>query len=259
MPGAAKSPSLTLTVNTHTTERRHCAFVLAMKLAAPEFRCRQPALGPVRRVGLHEPVRWQHQRPHQTCQTDKFPFAPRRLQRLWLVSALENRHARLAATADFQQHVGCFFRWCDLVACTRLRQKSRQHQHRFCVGWRKTCVCCSAVRQPLERRVLCRAQAHHGVGRNAQTENMLGVAGYTRGIAVPPSRINFVNVCYPPIPELVGICINAGFFLDFAGSGVLKRFVQKISGACHTLPKTGVVCTLDQQHIKSWRVNHHQH
>ena len=88
---------------------------------------------------------------------------------------------------------------------------------------------------------------------------MLGVVRHARRIAMPPDRINFVNIGDGPVAQLRGRGRNAGFLHHLAQRRLQQRLVRRIFGAGDALPETGVVGALDQQHLQLRRVDHDQH
>ncbi len=73
-----------------------------------------------------------------------------------------------------------------------------------------------------------------------------------------PGWVDIVNIGDRPIDEILKRQKNTSFFLHFTLGRRLQIFMQGVSGARHTLPEPGMVSALNQQHIKSWRMNDDQ-
>src|SRR5690349_11108367 len=86
---------------------------------------------------------------------------------------------------------------------------------------------------------------------------MLGVVGHARCIAVPPYRIDFVDVLQVPCLERAGRRIDARFLGHFPASRLLEG-LPFVLAAGDRLPEARVVRALEQQHPELRGVDHHE-
>jgi hypothetical protein len=141
--------------------------------------------------------------------------------------------------------------------------KAWQLQHRLGVARRKAAVGRLAPRQPDEPQVFPRVQQHRRTGRHGQAEDVLGVAGHARRIAITPDRVDVVDIGQLPVAQRRGryrtaANLDAGLLEHLTPAGLDQRFVGLVLRTRHALPVARFVGALDQQHVERRGVNHHQ-
>src|SRR5205085_2756862 len=90
---------------------------------------------------------------------------------------------------------------------------------------------------------------HLDVAWHREPEDVLGVVGHARGIALPPYRIDFVDVLQVPRLEAVFPRIDAGFLGHLAHRGLLER-LARVLAAGDGLPEAGPIGALEQQDLE---------
>lgn len=108
--------------------------------------------------------------------------------------------------------------------------------------------------------MLAFAQDYWSIARDADAKDVLGVARDAGRIAVPPGRVDFVDVGEVPVAQHDAAAVgdDAGFFEQLARGGVDQRFVKGIEGAGDRLPEAWTVGPLDEQYFQVGRVDHDQ-
>src|SRR5687768_935775 len=112
-----------------------------------------------------------------------------------------------------------------------------------------------APRQPQGGDMLAWGERHGQLPGNPQAEHMLGIEGHSRGETVPPYRIDFPDVAQVPLGELVARGVDAGFLAHLADRGLPQRLALVLA-ARDRLPVSGVIGSLEQQHLEGG-VEHH--
>mmetsp|Transcript_59425 Transcript_59425/g.140451 ORF Transcript_59425/g.140451 Transcript_59425/m.140451 type:complete len:206 (-) Transcript_59425:710-1327(-) len=86
---------------------------------------------------------------------------------------------------------------------------------------------------------------------------MLGVARDARRIAVPPVRIDVVDVGELPVRQHAAerVDIEAGLLQHLTARRLGRRLIRAVQRAGHALPVARVVGPLDQQHLQVGRVD----
>lgn len=154
----------------------------------------------------------------------------------------------------------------------------RQLQHRLRIRRRKALVRRLAPRQPQVGRVLTRRERDRRLTWHGQAKHKLGILRHPRRIAVPPDRVDFIDVGKMPVAQAMrgdegGCCYgwsidpgiiatadnDAGFFCHFAPCGLKQGFVDQILGTGHRLPIARRIGPFNQQHFQCRGMDYHQH
>src|SRR5438045_984815 len=93
--------------------------------------------------------------------------------------------------------------------------------------------------------------------RHPQPENVLRIVRYARRIAMPPYRIDFVDVLQVPVGKLVAPGFEPRFFANFADGG-LPQALALVLATRHRLPEPRMVRSLEEEHLERGRMDHDQ-
>src|SRR5579862_2758891 len=108
---------------------------------------------------------------------------------------------------------------------------------------------------PFGGEVLAGREAHRHPPGQLEAEYMLGIPRDARRIAMPPFRIDFVDVLKFPVFEHMTARVDPGFLGDFTDRRVAQRF-SLVLASRDRLPESRVVGALEQQHLELPGMDH---
>ena len=102
------------------------------------------------------------------------------------------------------------------------------------------------------------SETYRLVGRDTQTEYVLGVLGHSRFVATLPFRKDRKTVGKVPVDEIGWRCANPGFFFQFSDSALREGFVT-LHASGYRLPESRREDPFEQQDMKCGRMNNDEH
>src|SRR5205085_5936260 len=124
-----------------------------------------------------------------------------------------------------------------------------QHPYRLAVAPREHLFRGLSPAQPAGAQVLAGRHPHLDVARHREPEDVLGIVGHARRVAVPPHRIDFVDVLQVPSLEAVPVGVDARLLGHLADRGIAQALAG-ILAAGDRLPEARAVGALEQQHLE---------
>ena len=107
-------------------------------------------------------------------------------------------------------------------------------------------------------KMLARLEPDGHGPRHFEPKHMLGVMRRARWVAMTPARENLINVLQLPIDDTaISIGVDTCLLMQLACRR-LRQCLARLLAACHRLPVTGIIGTLEQQHAQVGRAHQHQ-